>query len=57
VPKQEIVAWLELYGSVESELIEDCYKDSGDLDRTNRTRNYSIKIKLDIDNPLEDEPK
>jgi hypothetical protein len=46
VPREEILAWLELYGNVESELVEDCFKDEDDYDGTNITGNYSVKVKL-----------
>ena len=51
VPKEEIIAWLELYGCVKSELVEDCFKDEQDTEGTNRTGSYSIKMKLDQDIP------
>ena len=51
VPKDEILAWLELYGCVKSELVEDCFKDENDTEGTNRTGFYSIKMKLDQDIP------
>jgi hypothetical protein len=49
VPKDEILAWLELYGTFESELVEDCFKDEQDTEGTNQTGSYSIKMKLDQD--------
>jgi hypothetical protein len=51
VPKDEILAWLELYGCVNSELVEDCFKDENDTEGTNRTGSYSIKMKMDQDIP------
>ena len=47
VPKDVILAWLELFGSVESDLVEDVFKDDTDTDGTNRTGNYSVKMKLE----------
>ena len=46
VPKEEILAWLRLYGSIESELVEDCFRDEEDTEGTNRTGAYSVKVKL-----------
>ena len=51
VPEEEIVAWLELYGSVESELVENCFNDADDLEGTNRTGSYSVKMKLNCEIP------
>ena len=50
IPKEEIMAWLELYGEIKSEMSEDCFNDefqSDALEGTNRTGVYSIKMKLD----------
>jgi hypothetical protein len=35
VRREEMPAWLELYGSVQSELVEDCVKDENDAEETN----------------------
>ena len=52
VPEQEILAWLELYGVIRSELVEDCYfTDDGDSDGTNRTGVYSVKMEIHHDIP------
>ena len=51
IPKEEIVAWMELYGEIQSEISEDCFNDEFDQDGkegTNRTGVYSIKMKLDM---------
>jgi hypothetical protein len=45
VPKENISAWLELYGCVKSVLVEDCFKDAGDSEERNKTGNYFVKKK------------
>jgi hypothetical protein len=40
------LAWLEIYGSIRSELMEDCFRNEGDSESTNRTGAYWVRVKL-----------
>ena len=51
ITKEQILSWLELYGEVQSDVVEDCFDDDSEDDGTNRTGIYSVKMKLDMDIP------
>ena len=46
----EILAWLELYGEVESDIQEDYFviEEEEDCRQQNRSGIYSVKVKLDL---------
>ena len=51
ISKDQILTWLSLYGSVESDLEEDCFVDTKETEATNRTGNYSVMMKLEYKIP------
>ena len=51
IPKEQILAWLTLYGTVESDLEEDYFVDTKETEATNRTGNYSVLMTLDYKIP------
>ena len=46
-----LLSWLAEYGEVQSELVEDAFDDSEDLEGKNSTGTYSIKMKLNTPIP------
>lgn len=46
VPIDTILRWLENYGEVVSELVEDVFEDEEDSEGTNATGIYAVKMKL-----------
>ena len=46
-----VVAWLSLYGKIESEMVEDEFVDQKETGGNNRTGNYSVLMTLDSDIP------
>ena len=51
VPIETIMKWLENYGEVVSELVEDVFEDDEDSEGTNATGIYAVKMKLTSDIP------
>ena len=53
VPEEEILAWLNLYGEVNSKLVEDTFRDESATPSkgNNRSGNYSVMMKLEKDIP------
>ena len=51
ITKEEIIAWLTLYGEPTSNLEEDCFRDAEESGGNNRTGNYSIMMKLNQNIP------
>jgi hypothetical protein len=39
-------AWLELFGSIKSMLVENCFRDEGDSEGKNRDGTYSVMVNL-----------
>ena len=46
-----VVAWLSLYGKIESEIVEDEFVDQKETGGNNRTGNYSVLMTLDSEIP------
>jgi hypothetical protein len=51
VPMETIIKWLNLYGEVKSELVEDVFEDGEDSEGENATGIYSVKVKLNRNIP------
>ena len=55
IPEDTLVEFLEFFGELKSEILEDLFDDGGVPDSesfgTNRTGRYSVKIKLNKDIP------
>ena len=51
IPKDQILTLLSFYGSVESELEEDCFVDTIETGASNRTGNYSVMMNLEYKIP------
>ena len=51
IPKDQILAWLSLYGTVASDLEEDFFVDTKETEAINRTGNYSVLMELDYKIP------
>ena len=46
VPVETIIKWLNLYGEVKSDLVEDVFEDGEDSEGENATGIYAVKVKL-----------